>query len=110
MATTPGNLPQIANAILTCHSNQILSEVNDHCLRLAVNHDSTFEWHSHSNSDELFIVLEGQLEIDFQDSATLVLVPGDFATVARGRVHRTRAIGRTVNLCIESTKSATDFI
>jgi mannose-6-phosphate isomerase-like protein (cupin superfamily) len=103
MNTTPENLSRISDAIKDKHKNVMIGEVNNHCVRLAVVQDTIYEWHHHPNSDELFIVLEGELTIEFQDEDTLVLKTGDFHTVSRGKIHRTRARGRTVNLCIEAT-------
>ncbi len=110
MNPTAGNLQCISDAITERHKNISIGEVNGHCLRLAVIQDSTFEWHSHPNSDELFIVLEGELKIEFQDDDTVCLKNGDFFTVPAGKVHRTIGVGRTVNLCFESKDSETVFL
>ncbi|WP_127529558.1 cupin domain-containing protein [Paenibacillus kobensis] len=81
------------------YSNFVVSEVNDHVLRAAVI-DGEFHWHKHEECDELFLVLEGELIIDFEDR-TEVLQPGDVYTIPRNVMHRTRSNGRTVNLCFE---------
>ena len=49
-----------------------------------------FPWHSHDETDELFLVLEGELNIDFRDG-TQTLRAGEFIVVPRGVEHRTRA-------------------
>ena len=59
-----------------------------------------FRWHSHPDSDEIFIVLEGEFHIDLEEKSE-VLGPGDCFVVSKGTLHRTRAVGRTVNLTIE---------
>ncbi len=103
------NLGQISKSVIELHKNFILDEVNDHCLRMAVMDEKTFPWHSHPDSDELFIILEGKLLIEFKDEPTVTLEPGSFHKVNAGKIHRTIAIGRTVNLCFESTSAETIF-
>jgi mannose-6-phosphate isomerase-like protein (cupin superfamily) len=103
------NLKCLSDAVTKVHENFIVSEVNDSCLRLAVN-EGEFPWHYHSNSDELFIVLEGELTIEFRDKQSVSLKPQDTFLVHKGITHRTRATGRTVNLCIEKTESDTIFV
>lgn len=105
----PKNLKKLSDAVTLSHDNFIVSEINDSCLRLAVN-EGEFPWHYHPDSDELFIVLEGELEIEFHDKPTVILRQEDTFLVPEGTVHRTIAHGRTVNLCIEKTASDTVFI
>jgi mannose-6-phosphate isomerase-like protein (cupin superfamily) len=72
--------------------------------------EGEYPWHVHPGSDELFLVLEGRLEIDFADRPGVVLGPGDAVTVPAGAVHRTRARERTVNLCFEHLAAETVFV
>ena len=46
-----------------------------------------FIWHHHPNEDELFLVLEGVLRLEFEDGA-VTLEPGEFYIVPRGVEHR----------------------
>lgn len=89
------------------HHNFELSQVNDHCLRIAV-FEGEYRWHRHPDSDELFVVVEGALEIDL-DEGTVILGPGQAYRVAAGVRHRTRARERTVNLCFERGDAQTVF-
>jgi mannose-6-phosphate isomerase-like protein (cupin superfamily) len=103
------NLREISKGIIENHKNFVVEDVNNHCLRMAINEDTTFPWHSHPNSSELFVVLEGNLIIEFEDGESASLFPNDFLSVPAGRVHRTIAKGRTVNLCFESIDAETNF-
>jgi len=85
-------------------ANLSVSEVNDHCMRIAVL-EGDYVWHFHPGSDELFVVLEGELLIDFQDRPTEVLKANDSLLIPKGVIHRTRAEVRSVNLCIEKTNA-----
>ena len=46
-----------------------------------------FVWHSHADTDELFLVLKGELRIEFRDGERR-LGPGEFLVVPKGVEHR----------------------
>lgn len=103
------NLKQEYAKITGGYVNFVVNTVNESCLRLAV-FEGEYRWHFHPDSDELFIVLEGELIIDFEDSVTAILHPFEMLTVPKCVIHRTRASGRTVNLCFEHTQAETVFV
>lgn len=103
------NLLELTKEITEQHKNFVVSNINNHCLRIAV-FTGEYDWHFHSNSDELFIVLEGELLIDFQDKDTTVLKPNDSILIPAGTLHRTRALQRTVNLCFENLEADTVIV
>jgi mannose-6-phosphate isomerase-like protein (cupin superfamily) len=98
-----------AAAVTESYRNQVMQQVNKSCLRLAV-FDEVFRWHLHPTSDELFLVVEGILAIDLADGTELRLAAWQAVTIPAGTVHRTRAIGRTVNLCFEELAAETVFV
>ena len=99
------------------YRNMVLGRMNTSCLRLAV-FEGDYRWHHHPHSDELFLVVEGRLEIDLAEgegnlarpARTIALVPWEATVIPAGTVHRTRAIGRTVNLTFESIGAETVFV
>lgn len=91
------------------YRNDVLSNVNGECLRLAV-FEGEYRWHRHPDSDELFLVVAGKLQIDLADNGSLELSEWQYAVVPAGAVHRTRAIGRTVNVTFEKQHAGTVFI
>jgi mannose-6-phosphate isomerase-like protein (cupin superfamily) len=91
------------------YRNIVLSRINTSCLRLAV-FEGEYRWHQHPHSDELFLTVEGRLEIDLADGGTLVLEPWQSVVIPAATVHRTRAIGRTVNLTFELLAADTVFV
>ncbi len=110
-STSPPTIqPAAIGASVTAdYHNRRLTLVNDHEVRLSVM-TGGFDWHSHPDSDELFIGVEGELVIEFEDR-TCVLRPGEMLAVPRGVIHRTRpAAGRSVNLTVERTDAETRFI
>jgi mannose-6-phosphate isomerase-like protein (cupin superfamily) len=105
----PINLESEADAVDQPYKNFVLNRVNDHCVRMAVM-VGEYQWHYHPHSDETFIVLEGQLEVDLDRGRTVTLQPGELFTIPAGVRHRTRAVQRTVNLCFENTGAYTDVV
>lgn len=97
-----------AAAVQEDYRNQVLSRVNTSCLRLAVM-TGEYRWHRHPDSDELFLIVEGRLEIDLAGGPTLSLDPWQSVVIPAGIVHRTRATGRTVNLTFELVGAVTVF-
>jgi mannose-6-phosphate isomerase-like protein (cupin superfamily) len=49
-----------------------------------------FPWHSHADTDELFLVISGELTVEFRDGVQK-LRPGEFIVVPKGTEHRTLA-------------------
>ena len=103
------NLNNLSDNVTGPHDNFIVSEINDSCLRVAVN-EGEYPWHYHSNSDEFFIVLEGELIIEFHDEPMVTLKPKDTLLIPKGKIHKTKANGRTVNLCFEKLDSDSVFV
>ena len=98
----------IGRAIAEPYHNRSIATVNDHEVRLSVM-TSGFPWHRHPDSDETFTVLEGELVIEFE-TGEVILKPGQFLTVPRGTLHRTRPNGaRSVNITFERIDAATEF-
>jgi len=90
----------LESATTASYDNHRVAKVNDHEVRLSIMTEA-YHWHSHPDSDESFLALEGGLYIDFNDR-TIALLPGQMITVNRGVRHRTRPIGeRSVNLTFE---------
>jgi mannose-6-phosphate isomerase-like protein (cupin superfamily) len=80
--------------------NETLVSVNDAVVRLGII-EGDFHWHKHDDEDEFFLVIDGELLIDVEGSATITLGPQQACSVPKGVVHRTRAPGRTTILMVE---------
>jgi mannose-6-phosphate isomerase-like protein (cupin superfamily) len=65
---------------------RIVARYNDHEVRL-VKVEGEFIWHQHDDTDELFLVLEGQLDLEFRDRM-VTLQPGELIVVPKGTQHR----------------------
>ena len=60
---------------------------NDHMITVVCVADRTLDFHVHEDSDEMFVVLEGQMRLEF-DGEVVDLAPGDFIVVPKGTRHR----------------------
>jgi mannose-6-phosphate isomerase-like protein (cupin superfamily) len=88
------------------YDNHALAKVNDHVVRIGTM-TQPYHWHFHPNSDETFLVIEGELVIEFEHGQ-IQLGPGQMTTVSRGVLHRTRPLGRrSVNLTFEAANTET---
>tara|TARA_B100001113_G_C21090070_1_gene613904 strand:+ start:1183 stop:1542 length:360 start_codon:yes stop_codon:yes gene_type:complete len=67
-------------------SPKIISELNDYQIKLVKIKDS-FVWHSHEDTDELFLVIEGSMKIEFKEE-TIELNEGEMYVVPKGIEHR----------------------
>lgn len=76
-----------------------LTSINDYDVKLA-KFLGEFVWHSHPDTDELFLVLEGTLTIQLRDG-DVVLGPHDVYVVPRGVEHCPKADGEVSALLIE---------
>ncbi|MFK7954466.1 MAG: cupin domain-containing protein [Lysobacterales bacterium] len=67
-------------------SPRVIAEMNDYQFKLA-KVEGEFVWHHHADTDEVFIVLNGQLSIEFRDG-TVVLKSGELFVVPKGVEHK----------------------
>lgn len=65
---------------------KVVAEMNDYQFKI-VRLEGDFVWHSHADTDEAFLVLDGALRIDFRDGA-VTLGPGEMYVVPRGVEHK----------------------
>jgi mannose-6-phosphate isomerase-like protein (cupin superfamily) len=80
-------------------SPRIVARYNDNKVFLAKARGE-FVWHSHPDTDDLFLVLDGELTIDLPDGE-VVLRPGELFVVPKGVEHRPRSAGGASLLLIE---------
>jgi len=97
------------SSVTDSYKNQVLLNVNAECMRLSV-FEGQYRWHQHPDSDELFLVVAGELRIEFQGGAQHTLTEWQSIVVPAGTVHRTRAVGRTVNITYERQNAQTVFV
>jgi mannose-6-phosphate isomerase-like protein (cupin superfamily) len=80
-------------------SPRVVAELNDYQFKV-VKLQGDFVWHSHPDTDEAFIVIDGEMEIGFRDG-TVTLRAGEMYVVPKGVEHITRASRECHALIIE---------
>ncbi|MCP4316011.1 MAG: cupin domain-containing protein [Hyphomicrobiales bacterium] len=91
-------------------SPRILGRVNDQYIKVA-KLKGEFVWHNHEGEDELFYIVKGSLEIQYEDGS-VHLSEGDFHIVPKGKMHNPVAVEECWIALIEpvSTKHTGDVI
>lgn len=80
-------------------SPRVIAEMNDYQFKI-VRIQGDFVWHDHPETDETFIVLNGEIRIDFRDRA-VVLGEGEMYVVPKGVEHKPYAEAEAELLLIE---------
>lgn len=80
------NLAQKLDAISYQWQPRVVAELNDYQFKV-VRIEGDFVWHDHPETDEAFIVLDGELRIDFRDGSVL-LKSGEMFVVPKGVEHK----------------------
>jgi mannose-6-phosphate isomerase-like protein (cupin superfamily) len=78
---------------------RVVAEMNDYQFKI-VKLQGDFIWHDHRDTDETFIVIEGELRIDFRDGAVRVNA-GEMFVVPKGVEHKPSAEREVKLLLIE---------
>jgi mannose-6-phosphate isomerase-like protein (cupin superfamily) len=93
------NLDAVLAGIAEPWAPVTVAELNDYDVRL-VKVDGAFVWHTHPETDELFLVLSGRLHIELRDGA-VELGPRELFVVPKGTEHRPVAAGGAHVLLVE---------
>ena len=80
-------------------SPKIVAEMNDYQFKI-VKIKGDFVWHSHSDTDETFLVIDGEMIIYFRDGA-IKLSKGEMYVVPKGVEHKPYAENECKILVIE---------
>ncbi len=78
---------------------RVVAEMNDYQFKV-VKIEGDFVWHDHQDTDETFIVLDGELRIDFRDG-TVNIGPGEMFVVPKGVEHKPFAENEVKMMLIE---------
>ncbi len=78
---------------------RVVAEMNDYQFKL-VKLQGEFVWHEHKDTDEVFLVLAGEMQVGFRDR-DVTLKAGELFVVPRGVEHITRAMDECHLMLIE---------
>jgi mannose-6-phosphate isomerase-like protein (cupin superfamily) len=96
------NIPDKLASFSDQWAPRIVARYNDHEVRL-VKVEGEFIWHSHADTDELFLVLDGTLDMELRDK-TVTLEAGELFVVPKGTEHRPCARNGEVKLLLIDPK------
>jgi mannose-6-phosphate isomerase-like protein (cupin superfamily) len=78
---------------------KVVAQMNDYQFKV-VKIQGDFVWHHHQETDETFIVIEGELRIDFRDGPVHISA-GEMYIVPKGVIHKPFAAAEVKLLLIE---------
>ena len=85
------NLAQKLSTFTETWVPKVVGELNGQFVKV-VKFEGDYVWHSHAEEDEMFLILDGHVDIEFRDR-TVELTSGEFCIVPRGTEHRPVAHG-----------------
>lgn len=100
---SPINLARALGTFSQLWSPRIVSRVNDYDVRVAKVR-GTHIWHRHDHTDEMFLVLDGAIDIGLRDGGgerSVHLAAGDLYVVPRGVEHRPESADGASILVVE---------
>lgn len=68
------------------HSYKIIAQMNNYHFKL-VRMQREFIWHKHPETDEVFVLIDGNLQIDLRGE-TLILKKGEMVVIPKGVEHK----------------------
>jgi mannose-6-phosphate isomerase-like protein (cupin superfamily) len=99
MANEPVNVTEALASFTEIYSPRIVARVNDYDVRIA-HTDGEHLWHVHDDTDEFFLVLDGQFDVAMRDAdgaeTTVVLHKGDVFVVPKGTEHKPSSPGGAI--------------
>jgi len=109
MHTDPVNLTRALASFDDIYSPRIVARMNDYDVKIA-HARGEHVWHVHEETDEFFLVLDGQFDVairDDQGERTVVLRAGDTYVVPRGVEHKPSSPGASILMFEPSGTSST---
>jgi len=109
MHTEPVNLTAALRSFDEIYSPRIVTRMNDYDVRIA-HAKGEHVWHVHADTDEFFLVLDGQFDIALRDAdggeRTVSLRQGDVFVVPKGTEHKPYSPGGSI-LMFEPSQTLT---
>lgn len=93
------NIKDKMNLVDEFWTPKIIEQFNDYHLKIA-KFKGDFTWHDHKETDEVFMVIKGQMTIELRDK-TVDLYEGDLYVVPKGVEHKPKCQNECEVLLIE---------
>ena len=81
-------------------THTLLGQVDDYCAYLS-RFEGSYRFHEHAK-DEMYVVLEGEILIDYYDGPSVPVRQGETLVVRAGERHRSRAEGESLVLMFKA--------
>ena len=99
MDAQPVNLQAALSSFDEIYSPRIVTRMNDYDVRIA-HARGEHVWHVHADTDEFFLVLDGQFDVALRDEngseRSVTLHAGDVFVVPRGTEHKPSSPGSSI--------------
>jgi mannose-6-phosphate isomerase-like protein (cupin superfamily) len=82
-------IAEAAEVLTQPFTHTVVGQVDDYCAYLS-RFDGTYKFHEHAK-DEMYLVLEGEMFIDYYDGPSVPVREGEVLVVRAGERHRSRA-------------------
>ncbi|MBO0836614.1 MAG: cupin domain-containing protein [Actinobacteria bacterium] len=99
MDSKPVNLNAALRSFDDVYDPRIVARVNDYDVKIA-HARGEYVWHVHTDTDEFFLVLDGQFDVALRDEdgteRSVSLRPGDVFVVPKGVEHKPSSSGGSI--------------
>ncbi len=89
MTERKAKISEAAELLTQPFTHTVLGQVDDYCAYLS-RFQGTYKFHEHAK-DEMYIVLEGEIFIDYYDGPSIPIRQGEVLVLKAGERHRSRA-------------------
>jgi mannose-6-phosphate isomerase-like protein (cupin superfamily) len=96
------NLAEKLALFATHWDPKVIARYNNNDI-MVVKFAGEFPYHKHDDTDDFFLVIEGEVTMDYEAAPPVTFGPGEIVIVPKGVVHRPRALTEAKVLLIEPT-------
>ena len=82
-------IAEAARSLIQPFTHTVVGQVDDYCAYLS-RFSGSYRFHEHAK-DEMYVVLEGEIFIDYYDGPSVPVRQGEVLVVKAGERHRSRA-------------------
>lgn len=100
------NLKEKGAEIAKLFQYETIATMNNHTFTLVRVKERTLHFHTHPNSDEVFYIVEGEMQLEFREKI-VKLKTGDMCVVPKGTEHRPICTTEVTCLLIEKEGTLT---
>ena len=100
MPEQPLSIANAAAKLTKPFTHTVLGQVDNYCAYLS-RFQGSYMQHQHAR-DEMYVILEGAVDIDYDDGSTVHLLEGDSLVVRADQVHRSRSEGGALVLMFKA--------